>query len=83
MVGGGDYQGGVGARQIESGVQVLLLPASPCLRSGSLGSRREAVAEVARKIEQIGGDGRRNSVRTRCGGDEGVHRRQPHIGLQQ
>ena len=69
---GGGQPGGVGARQVESGVQVLLLPAAPCLRSGSFGSRREAVAKVPRKVKQIGGDGRRDSVRTPfAGGTKG------------
>ena len=80
---GGGQPGGVGARQVESGVQVLLLPAAPCLRSGSFSSRREAIAKIALKVEQVGGDGRRDSICTRCGGDVGIHGRHPHVGLKQ
>ena len=64
--------------QVEPGVQLLPFPAAPILRSLSFSGREELVAKVARKVEQIGGDRRRDSTRTRCRGDEGIHRRQPH-----
>ena len=75
MAGGGDHMGRVGARQVEPGVHVLLLPTAPGLGSGSLGSRGETVTKIARKVEQIGHDSRRDSACTRCRGDKGSHGR--------
>ena len=77
--GGRDDKGGEAARQVKPGVQLLLLPAAPVIRSLPLSTRGEPVAEMAGKIKEVGGNRRRDTPRPCRGGDEGAHRWQPHV----
>ena len=51
--GGWDDQGGKAARQVEPGVQLLILPAAPIIRSLSFGGGGEPVTEVAEKSNKL------------------------------